>query len=139
MNISLVSLWSFIALFILYALKGELFNSTDSYKSGIPIEGDSFPRLIRKIDVIIQSRFTSIKWRKVMLTTFFIMALMFYFIDHKIPYDDPKKIITYFCMIFIPLYILFLYDSGTELKNLSNNSHKWFEIMREKYLSKSVF
>jgi hypothetical protein len=139
MNTSIIIFWTLMAFMFLYALKGEMFNSTDSYKSGIPLEGDSFTRLIRKIDVIIQSRVTSVKWRKVFLTTFLIMGLMFYFIDHQFPINDPTKVITYFCMIFIPLYVLFLYDSGTELKNLSNSSHKWLELITNKYMSKSVF
>ena len=139
MNTSVVIFWTLTAFIFLYALKGEMFNNTDSYKSGIPLEGDSFTRLVRKIDVIIHSRFTSVKWRKVILTTFFIMGLMFYFIDRKFPIDDPAKVIKYFCIVFIPLYMLFLYDSETELKNLSNSSHKWRELIQDIYMSKSVF
>jgi hypothetical protein len=139
MNISIIIFWSFVIFLIIYSLGHEYTSGTSSYESGIPIEGDSFPCLLRKINMIIQSRFNSVKWRKVILVTFTIMGLIFYFVDRNFPINDPKKVITYFAILFIPLYALFLYDNGTEMKTLSNSSTKWLELMREKYISKKIF
>lgn len=139
MDTSLTLFWSVLVFLILYALKGEIFNSRDPYTSGIPVESDSLPRLVRKIDYIVQTRSTSVKWRKVLLATTVIVALMFYFIDHEIPIHNPTKVLTYFIIVFVPLYILMMYDCGTELKTLSANSHIWSELMIEKYLSKDIF
>jgi ABC-type phosphate/phosphonate transport system permease subunit len=118
----------FIILLSAYAFIFEKNESSDAFIKGIPDKKDSINKLYKKLEWCATYETRTVKWRRTLLSTVFIIILLFGFIHNKFP--NTREVVLYMVFIFGTIYIsgsLYTQQISMKVNDMCKNCIKFIK------------
>lgn len=87
----------------IYAFIFEKNEASDALVKGIPDKKDNINKLYRKLEWCSTYETRTVKWRRILLCTVFIIILLFGIIHNRFP--STREIVLYMAIVFGTIYV----------------------------------